>query len=188
MSSSTCAKALLTGTKVSKSRQSLANNGDGQRGGCLKNFQKTRRRSGKLTIDSCGKPIKNTCVLVRHGGKTKPTETKCTGRTKARVMGAKHTGIRAFPKKARGPLLCTCSFWCAASEHSTRREHTDGLNGTQSPSTGLSVIGHWKIRQRNDQNYSVGCERIKKFSNTQLMQNLFKNKFKYTTYSCFASF
>lgn len=29
MSSSTCAKALLTGTKVSKSRQSLANNGDG---------------------------------------------------------------------------------------------------------------------------------------------------------------
>lgn len=62
----------------------VASNEDGQRGGCLMNIQNSGRLSGKLTIElpSCRKPIKDTCVLVKHVGKTEPAEMQFTNMTK----------------------------------------------------------------------------------------------------------
>lgn len=47
------------------------------------NFQ-NRSRSGQLTIElpSCRESIRNTCVLVKHAGKTKPSERQFTCKTK----------------------------------------------------------------------------------------------------------
>lgn len=49
----------------------------------LMNFQKHRSHCGSLqeSLSPGGERHENTCVLVKHGGKTKPTETQLTGKT-----------------------------------------------------------------------------------------------------------
>lgn len=69
-----------------------------------------RSSSGKLSTElaSCRKSIRNTCVLVKHVGKTKPTAMQFTGKIKQSDLGQVHRN-QSLPKKAKG-VLCTCSF------------------------------------------------------------------------------
>lgn len=48
------------------------------------NFQNSGHLSGKLTTElpSWKEPIKDTCVLVKHVGKTEPAEMQFTYKTK----------------------------------------------------------------------------------------------------------
>lgn len=105
------------------------------------NFQNSRSHSGKLTIElaSYRKSFRNNCVLVKHVGKTKPTDPKFTCKTKqARSRRSTQKEIRALSKMQEEHFCTPAPFIVLIKgiPHDLKI-----LMGCKANYPGLSVIG-----------------------------------------------